>query len=246
MAEDERVSLHVSGGLGRLRLVRAAKRNAIDEAFLQACEQAVDALADDRRLRVVLLEADGPSFCAGFDLGVLDGVVDEAERKRVFGPAIRGRLRHMSRILDRLYAMEPVTIAAVQGAAAGGGFSLALACDLRIIACDARCWFPEVELGSALSPASTALLMRLVPAGAARDIILGGRRLDAAALLALGLANRVTEPAALGADALAYAGEFLARPAGALLTSKATINAMLAGHAVVRPDLIADREEGEG
>jgi 2-(1,2-epoxy-1,2-dihydrophenyl)acetyl-CoA isomerase len=243
MAEDERISLHVTGGLGRLRLVRAAKRNAIDEAFLQALEQAVNALADDRRVRVVLLEADGPSFCAGFDLGVLDGAADEAERKRVFGAAIRGRLRHMSRILERLYSMEPVTIAAVQGAAAGGGFSLALACDLRIVARDARCWFPEVELGSALSPTSTALLMRLVPAGVARDIILVGRRLDAAAMLALGIANRVSEPAALAADALAYAGEVLARPAGALLTSKATINAVVAGHAVVRPDLIADREE---
>jgi 2-(1,2-epoxy-1,2-dihydrophenyl)acetyl-CoA isomerase len=243
MAEDERISLHVTGGLGRLRLVRAAKRNAIDEAFLQALEQAVNALADDRRVRVVLLEADGPSFCAGFDLAVLDGAADEAERKRVFGAAIRGWLRRMSRILDRLYSMEPVTIAAVQGAAAGGGFSLALACDLRIVARDARCWFPEVELGSALSPASTALLMRLVPAGVARDIILVGRRLDAAAMLALGMANRVSEPAALAADALAYAGEVLARPAGALLTSKATINAVVAGHAVVRPDLIAEREE---
>lgn len=246
MAEDERVSLHVAGSLGHLRLVRAAKRNAIDDAFLQDLEQTVNALADDRRVQVVLLEADGPSFCAGFDLGVLDGVVGEAERKRVFGPAIRSRLRRMSRILDRLYSMEPVTIAAVQGAAAGGGFSLALACDLRIVARDARCWFPEVELGSALSPASTALLMRLVPAGVARDIILVGRRLDAAALLALGIANRVSEPAALAADALAYAGEVLARPVGALLTSKATINAMAAGHSVVRPDLIADREEGEG
>jgi enoyl-CoA hydratase/carnithine racemase len=82
-----------------------------------------------------------------------------------------------------------------------------------------------------------------VPAGVARDIILVGRRLDAAAMLALGIANRVSEPTTLAADALAYAGEVLARPAGALLTSKATINALFAGHTVVRPDLIAEREE---
>lgn len=242
MAEDERVALDVAGGLGRLRLTRAAKRNAIDEAFLAAFDTAVNALADDRRVRVVLLEADGPSFCAGFDLGVLDGLADAAERKRVFGPAIRGRLRHMSRILERLCNMEPMSIAAVQGAAAGGGFSIALACDLRIVARNARCWFPEVELGSALSPASTGLLTRLVPAGVAKDIILGGRRLDADALHALGVANRISEPSTLAADALAYAGEFLARPAGALLTTKATINAVVAGHSVMRPDLIPDRE----
>jgi 2-(1,2-epoxy-1,2-dihydrophenyl)acetyl-CoA isomerase len=242
MAEHERVALHVAGALARLRLVRAAKRNAIDVAFLAAFEHAVDTLADDRRVQVVLLEADGPSFCAGFDLSLLQAYDDEAQRKRHFAPAIRGRLRHMSRILDRLCNLEPVSIAAIQGAAAGGGFSIALACDLRIVARDARCWFPEVELGSALSPASTRLLARQVPAGVAKDIILGCRRLDAATMLALGLANRISEPAALAADALAYAGEFLARPAHALLTTKATINAIVAGHTVVRPDLIPDRE----
>ena len=242
MVQHERVRTELSGGLGRLCLVRAAQRNAIDEAFLDAFEHAVDTLAEDRRVRVVLLEAEGPSFCAGFDLGVLDGIEDEDERKRRFAPAIRGRLRHMARILDRLYNMEPVSIAAVQGAAAGGGFSIALACDLRIVARDARCWFPEVELGSALSPASTRLLARMVPVGVAKDIILGGRRLDAATLHTLGLANRISEPGALGADALTYAHEFLAKPPGALLTSKATINAIVAGHTVLRPDLIPDRE----
>lgn len=242
MAEHERVAVHVAGGLARLRLVRAAKRNAIDEAFLAAFEHAVNTLTDDRRVQVVLLEADGPSFCAGFDLSVIDAYDDELERKRRFAPAIRSRLRHMSRILERLCNLEQVSIAAVQGAAAGGGFSIALACDLRIVARDARCWFPEVELGSALSPTSTRLLARLVPAGVAKDIILACRRLDAATMHALGLANRITEPAALAGDALAYAGEFLAKPAGALLTTKSTINAIVAGHTVVRPDLIPDRE----
>ena len=58
----------------------------------------------------------------------------------------------------------------------------------------------------------------------------------------LGIANRIAGPSSLAAEALAYAGEFLAQPAPALLTAKATIDAIVAGQAVVRPDLIADRE----
>lgn len=238
----ERMTLAVDGGLARLRLTRPAKRNAIDERFLDHFAAAVERVAEDRRVRVLLLEAEGPSFCAGFDLDVLSRYDDEMERKRHFTPVMRGRIRAISRALERLAAMEPVTVAALQGAAAGGGFSIALACDLRIVARDARCWYPEVELGTPLSPASTRLLCRLVPAGVAKDIVLTSRRLDAAELQALGLANRVVDGAELPREALALARALADKPASALLTSKATLNAITAGIPVLRTDMIPDRE----
>jgi len=238
VSEGQRVSLAIQDQLAVLRLTRAAKRNAIDEAFLQALGAALDEIAANGAVKVLLLEAEGPAFCAGFDLDVLKHIADEAERSRRFAPIMRERLRTMARVLDRLSTLEAVTIAAVQGAAAGGGFSLALACDFRVITTGTRCWFPEVALGSALSPASTALLVRLVPAGIARDIVLNCRRLDAGELQSLGLANRVTEVDELAAASHQLASELLEKPATALLTSKATIDALVAGDRVVRSDLI--------
>ena len=242
MPHADRMLLDVADGLARLRLARPAKRNAIDDRFLEALETAVERVARDRSVRVLLLEADGPVFSAGFDLDVLAHVADPHERRRTFAPVMRERIRVLSRVLERLAGMEPVTVAAVQGAAAGGGFSLALACDLRVAAADLCCWYPEVSLGSPLSPASTRLLLRLVPAGVARDIIFTCRRLGAAELLALGIANRVVEPGDLAQAALALARELAAMPPRALLTSKATVNALAAGHAVLRSDDIAERE----
>jgi enoyl-CoA hydratase/carnithine racemase len=242
MSGGERIGLSIEGALATLRLIRPEKRNAIDEAFLDAFDDAVQAVAADPRVTVMLLEAEGPGFCAGFDLDVLKQFDSDEERTRQFAPIMGARLRQLAYTLDRLWNMEPVTIASVQGAAAGGGFSLALACDLRVMASDARCWYPEVSLGSALTPASTRLLTRLVPAGIAKDIILSCRRLDAPELLSLGIANRIAESDALSSTTRAYADELLARPANALLTSKATVNALVSGQAVLRTDLIRSRE----
>jgi enoyl-CoA hydratase/carnithine racemase len=214
MIDDGRMVLTMEDGVARLRFTRAAKRNAIDERFLATLETCVDRVARDRRVRVLLVEAEGPAFSAGFDLGVLAGIDDATERARRFAP----------------------------GAAAGGGFSLALACDLRVAATDLRCWYPEVGLGSALTPTSTRLLVRLVPAGVARDIIFTCRRLDADELLRLGLVNRVVAPEALDEAALELVRDLAAKPAAALLTSKLTVNALVAGHEVVRADDVSASE----
>jgi enoyl-CoA hydratase/carnithine racemase len=242
MTDDRRMVLAVEDGVARLRFTRAAKRNAIDERFLAALETCVDRVSGDRRVRVLLVEAEGPAFSAGFDLGVLAGIDDATERARRFAPVMRERLRTAARVLEKMAALPPVTVAAVRGAAAGGGFSLALACDLRVAATDLRCWYPEVGLGSALTPTSTRLLVRLVPAGVARDIIFTCRRLDADELLRLGLVNRVVAPEALDEAALELVRDLAAKPAAALLTSKLTVNALVAGHEVVRADDVSVSE----
>ena len=242
MANESRMQLTVRDRVACLRLTRGEKRNAIDEAFLREFEACLKQVADDTSVSVVLLQAEGPSFCAGFDLDVLKQFADEHERKQRFAPIMRARLRAMSRVLDALAALEPVTVAMVQGAAAGGGFSLALACDFRIMSDDARCWFPEVALGSALSPASTRLLMRSVSGATAKDIILTCRRLDADALHRLGIAHRISAAARLEEETEAFIATLLAQPTNALLASKATIDALSAHGRVIRTDLLAERD----
>lgn len=246
MSDARRAQISVKDGLAVLRLTRPEKRNAIDDLFVEHMLESVEEIANNPQVRVILLGGDGPSFCAGFDLNVLKQFDAEDERKRRFVPIMRARLRRMSVLLERLSAMEPVTVAAVNGSAAGGGFSLALACDFRVISESAQCWFPEVALGSALSPASTVLLTRIVPPPIAKDIILSCRKLGATEMLRLGLANEVAEETALTEKAEVFARRFLDKPSWAMLASKATVNALTSGQPVLRPDLLMDREDPTG
>ncbi|MGE0486067.1 MAG: enoyl-CoA hydratase/isomerase family protein [Gammaproteobacteria bacterium] len=232
------VRLEIDGTVARLTLDRAAQRNALDDALLSDLEQAVHDLRDRADLRVVVLTGAGPAFCAGVDISALKGIVDVEERRRTFTPIATRRTRVLIRILDAWCALAPLTIAAVNGPAAGGGFSLMLACDFRVVAADARCWFPEVELGVPLSPPSTALLMREIGLARARDVVLRGRRLDAATLAEFGIAHEVVPPAALAARVDALAAELAGLAPQGAQVSKATLNALADGAEILRPELL--------
>ncbi|MCA8967038.1 MAG: enoyl-CoA hydratase/isomerase family protein [Planctomycetes bacterium] len=232
------VQLEFDGAVARLTLDRAARRNALDDTLLADLEQAVRELRDRRGLRVVVLTGAGTAFCAGVDITELKGLDDAETRRRVFTPIATRRTRVLIRVLDAWRALAPLTIAAVNGPAAGGGFSLMLACDFRVVAAGVSCWFPEVELGVPLSPPSTALLMQDRGLARARDVVLRGRRLDSAALAELGIAHEVVPADALAARVAALVDE-LARlaPQGAQV-SKATLNALAGGTQVLRPELL--------
>ncbi|MEQ8493153.1 MAG: enoyl-CoA hydratase/isomerase family protein [Gammaproteobacteria bacterium] len=225
------------GTIATLTLNRPHKRNALDDELLAELEAAVHGLADDGDLRVVVLTGAGAAFCAGVDISALAGIRDSEERRRIFTPIAARRTRVLIRVLDALRALAPLTVAAVNGAAAGGGFSLLLACDFRLVVDGARCWFPEVELGVPLSPPSTRLLLEEVGMGRAKDIVIRGRRLDATALTTLGIAHEVVTGADLDMRLASLCEELAAlAPAGAQV-SKATINALARGTAVLRPEL---------
>lgn len=230
--------LQVDGAIARVTLDRPTRRNALDDVLLAELEAAVHSLRDRHELRVVVLGAAGPAFCAGVDISELAGIDDAEQRRRVFTPIATRRTRVLIRILEAWRNLAPLTIAAVNGAAAGGGFSLVLACDFRLVADDACCWFPEVELGVPLSPPSTALLMEEIGPGRARDVILRGRRLDATALAGLGIAQDVVPAALLDSAVAARAAELVRLAPQGAQVSKATINALAAGERVMRPELL--------
>src|SRR5215216_7333600 len=156
--------------------------------MLEQLEYILSGLDADREVRVVLLTAAGDrSFCAGADI----------KRFKALPPldmwAKWTRLGH--RVFTHLAGLRQPTIAAVSGNAYGGGFELALACDLRILAEDATLGLTEVGIGALPGWGGTGRLRDLVGAGRAKELILTGEPLTADRALAWGVANQLASRA---------------------------------------------------
>src|SRR5262245_23575129 len=166
----------------------------------RALAKLVPALGADESVGALLLTGAGTAFCAGGDTKrmALEGApASPAERK--------AQLRWEHGIPLALHHVPKPTLAALPGPAAGAGFSLALACDLRVMAESAFVATSYVKLGLSGDYGASWVLTRLVGPARAREILFLGARLSAAECLALGLANRVVPDAELESAALALA-----------------------------------------
>ena len=185
------------GAIVVLTLDRPAAMNAIDNAMLAALHEALDAIEADAGVRgVVLAGAGDRAFCSGMDLKERAGFGDDelrAQRALIVG------------LIRRIHELPVPTIAAVDGVALGGGFELALACDLIVAGSGATFGLPEVKVGIFPGGGSTQTLTWLVGPARARDVILTGRRLSAAEAEAWGVVARVVEPGLARAEAVALA-----------------------------------------
>jgi methylglutaconyl-CoA hydratase len=177
----------------------ASRRNSISRAMLAELNALLARAAPDRTLRCVVLTGAGDkAFCAGADLKERAGM-SEAE--------VHAFLDGLRRSLRAVEEAPQIFIAAVNGAALGGGLELALACDLRIAADSAQMGLPEVGLGIIPGGGGTQRLPRLLGAARAKDLVLTARRIGAAEALAIGLVARVAPLNRLVDEALAYAAE---------------------------------------
>src|SRR5829696_3370355 len=197
---------------------RPAKHNALTPEMLMQLEQILIDLDSDRMTRVVVVSAAGDrSFCAGADI----------KRFKVLEPldmwAQWTRLGH--RMFDRLAGLRQPTIAAVSGNAYGGGFELALACDLRIVADDATLGLTEVNIGALPGWGGTGRLRDLVGAGRAKELIFTGEPLTAERALAWGVANQLTPKADVIYTARALAFKIAERAPIAVQMAKQAIEA---------------------
>jgi methylglutaconyl-CoA hydratase len=179
------------GPVASVTLDRPEVRNAFDEVLIQALTGAFLSFNDDAETRVVVLEGEGPTFCAGADVewmrraGSFSKLENEADAERMAG---------MLRAIDR--CPRPV-VAVVQGAAIGGGVGLAAAADVAIAAEDALFSLSEVKLGilpSVISP----YVLRAIGARQARRYFLTGERFGAAEARRIGLVHEVVPAAELG------------------------------------------------
>jgi enoyl-CoA hydratase len=178
--------------------------------------RAIDELATDRSVRVVVVTGAGSAFCSGGNTGWIasepDATVDE----------LRQRMLPFYRAWLSIRRLDVPTIAAVNGPAIGAGLCLALACDIRYAATTARLGAPFVRLGMHAGMAGTHLLPDVVGPAHARDLLLTGRVVDADEALRIGLVSRVIEPGDLHADVLATAVDVAATaPVASRLTKVA-------------------------
>ncbi|GIX46265.1 MAG: enoyl-CoA hydratase [Candidatus Tectimicrobiota bacterium] len=181
---------HDADGITTLTLNRPAARNALSVALMHELQNALDAIARDRRVRVVVLAGNGPAFCAGHDLKEM-----RANPSRAFYEAL---FQQCSRLMLTLTRLPQPVIARVHGTATAAGCQLVASCDLAVAARTATFATPGVNIGLFCSTPMVAL-SRNVGRKQAMEMLLTGEMIDAETAVRFGLVNRAVEPHELDA-----------------------------------------------
>src|SRR5215467_10560220 len=187
-----------------MTLNRPEKLNALNYELVEELHAALDALGANNDCRVVVLTGAGRGFCSGLDL--TDPNPSQAGGGTEFP---RSGMRWQERIANltaRIHRLRQPVIAAVNGPAYGGGFGIALACDIRLASASARFCTQFIKLGlGGCDIGVSYTLPRIVGAGPAFDMILTARVVDAEEALRIGLVTRLSDGGSLVDDALAVA-----------------------------------------
>jgi 2-(1,2-epoxy-1,2-dihydrophenyl)acetyl-CoA isomerase len=191
-------------GVRTITLDRADKLNAVNGALAASLVAALADAGRDDAVRVVVLTGAGRAFCAGLDLSAPPEIPSATRAERLDPFAWVGRW-----VLSVLACEKPV-IAAVNGPAAGAGFGLALACDVRIVAASAKLTAGYVRRGLSPDAGVSYFLPRHVGLSRASDILLTGRDMDAAEAERIGLAALVVPDAELATATASYASRLAA------------------------------------
>ena len=188
------ISLEVHEGRAIATLSRPPV-NAINEEWLDRLSEIVDAVGADAKRHVLVIRSDQPSFCGGADLKLM--------RERFASEQGRAEMvafvRRIQQVYQRLEVLPAVSLAEISGAALGGGLELALCCDFRIIAHEAKVGLPEVRLGLLPGAGGTQRLTRICGPAAAKRLILGGEMVAGQEAARIGLAHWAVPAAEIAA-----------------------------------------------
>lgn len=191
---NQRVNTEVHGRILVITMIRHDKRNAIDAEMTLALDTAFNRLEDDTDLWAAVLSGGSNMFCAGTDMATSSG--EPTERGGIYG--LVGRTRN-----------KPL-IAAIEGIAFGGGFEVAMACDMIVAANNARFALPEVKRGLVASSGAIFRASRVLPLNVAKQLMFTGAELPANEGYRLGLVNQLTEPGCALQSALILAEQICA------------------------------------
>jgi 2-(1,2-epoxy-1,2-dihydrophenyl)acetyl-CoA isomerase len=240
--EFETVASETTDHVCTITLDRPDVYNAFDDRLSTELLAGLKAAERDRDVRAVVLTGRGKAFSSGQDLGALKdrykpGYVPELSRDlhRRYNPIIR-----------RICEMEKPVIAGVGGVAAGAGWSLALACDMRIASEKAKFVQVFVNVGLIPDSGSSYFLPRLVGHAKAMELCCTGDTIDAAEAYRLGLVNRVVAPDDLMPETVALAGRLAAMPARSIALTKRLLNQSWANDLNAHLDAEAYAQETAG
>lgn len=189
--------------------------NACNSATHLEVQQALDEAEQDDSVRCVILIGAGRAFCSGSDL---------REVGQFQGAAARRYIKLDFETKNRIAACAKPVIGALHGHVAGGGFEMALACDIRVVADDVLFSLPEIRLGTIPGSGGLQRLPQIVGLGIAKEWALTGRRIDAQEAFRTGLANRVVARDSLLDEAITLAAEIAERSAIALTLAKVALD----------------------
>jgi enoyl-CoA hydratase/carnithine racemase len=224
---DDILVTSVENGIGRLRLNRADKRNALNEPLARAILETMEQMDADDAVHVIMVEGTDGSFCAGADMGEALAAAEAGDRR--FNPSHDAA--------SRIASSEKPTIAKIDGPAYGAGALLACGCDLRVMSDRSRMRFPGSDYGLVVGAAG---LTPLVGPVLAKELIFTSRVVEAEEALRIGLANRVVPADELEAEALDLANAVAAGSPLAARWAKQVINAAASGGDAVGIEAQAD------
>ncbi len=252
MQDAPLVARRDAAGVAIVTLNRPAARNSLSRDMIAALRAALDSIADEPALRVILITAEGPAFCAGHDLREITAHRADADGGATFYGAAMAECAALMQAIVR--HSRPV-IAAVEGVATAAGCQIVASCDLAIAGEAARFCTPGVDIGLFCSTPAVAL-SRVVARKPAMEMLLTGAMIGADEARRIGLVNRVVPAGSAVAQATELAAAIARRSALAVQLGKRAFNAQadapleeayrLASAAMVENLLAADAAEGIG
>jgi 2-(1,2-epoxy-1,2-dihydrophenyl)acetyl-CoA isomerase len=201
------IRLDFADGVATLRLNRPEQGNAIDEEMAADLQEAATQIAENSGIRAVLIAGNGPNFTVGGDVNLFAGTPREQLPRR-----LRRMIDFYHQAIERLTGIDAPIVAAVRGAAAGGGLGLLYIADIAIAADDSRFALGYGALGLTSDGGNTWFLPRLVGLRRAQELFLLNRRLTAQEALEFGLVSRLVAEAAVEEEAAAIAAKLAAGP----------------------------------
>jgi enoyl-CoA hydratase/carnithine racemase len=222
---SERVQISIESAVATVRLSRPEKRNALDAAMFESLIRTGKRIRAEKSIRAVVLHGEGKAFCAGLDFASFMGspqLMQKLLEREEESPA------NMAQRAAWIWQEVNVpVIAALHGAAFGGGLQIALAADLRYVRPDAELSVMEIKWGLIPDMSLTQTLPRLVPLDVAKELTFTGRVVSGEEAVALGLATRVEADPLAAARRSAH--DIAARSPDAIRAAKQLLNAAYVG-----------------
>ncbi len=218
----------IEGGIATLTMNRPASRNALTWGMAAALSEALPRLALDGSVRVIVLTGAGHAFCSGGDVKAFATAATGGPAAMSFDQRVTD-LRARMEVSRLLHEIPKPTLAVIPGPAAGAGFSMALACDLRIAADDAKLTTAFSKVGLSGDFGGSYFLTHLVGTAKARELYFTGQVLRGDEAQRMGVVNRAVPAAQLAEAAAAWAKELAALPTVAVGYMKRNLNAGMRG-----------------